>query len=71
VQEIIAETSLSLKTTHLIAGLGRLGSMTVIAQELGRRYVSLAAPITVPLSFYDLGTSAIEPGRGSDHRQSS
>jgi hypothetical protein len=57
--EIITEMLLSLKTTLLIAGLGRLGSMTVLAQELVRRYASFAAPVTVPLRFYDLATNAM------------
>ena len=57
--EIITEMLLSLKTTLLIAGLGRLGSMTVLAQELVRRYTSFAAPVTVPLRFYDLATNAM------------
>ncbi|MFV8320308.1 hypothetical protein [Mycobacterium sp. 23] len=57
--EIIAEMLLSLKTTLLIAGLGRLGSMTVLAQELARRYASFATLITVPLRYYDLSTNAM------------
>jgi hypothetical protein len=53
VEEIIHEMSLSLKASLLISGTGVLGSMTVIAKEIARRYVSFAAPITVPLRFYD------------------
>lgn len=53
VDEIIQEMSLSLKTSLLLASTAVIGSWTVIAKEIARRYVSFAAPITVPLRFYD------------------
>lgn len=56
VDEIIHEMSLSLKTSLLLSGMAVLGSMTVIAKEIARRYVSFAAPITLPLRFYDFAS---------------
>jgi hypothetical protein len=53
VDEIIHEMSLSLKTSVLLSTTAVVGSWTVIATEIVRRYVSFAAPITVPLRFYD------------------
>jgi hypothetical protein len=51
--EIIHEMTLSLKTSLLLSSTAVVGSWTVIAQEIARRYLSFAAPITLPLRFYD------------------
>jgi hypothetical protein len=53
VDEIIQEMSLSLKTSLLLSSTAVVGSWTVIAKEIARRYLSFAAPITLPLRFYD------------------
>ena len=53
VDEIIQEMSLSLKTSLLLASTAVVGSWKVIATEIARRYVSFAAPITLPLRYYD------------------
>jgi hypothetical protein len=53
VDEIIHEMSLSLKTSLLLSSTAVLGSWTVIATEIARRYVSFAATIALPLRFYD------------------
>jgi hypothetical protein len=53
VDEIVHEMSLSLKTSVLLSSTAVVGSWTVIAKEIARRYVSFAAPITLPLRFYD------------------
>jgi hypothetical protein len=53
VDEIIHEMSLSLKTSVLLSSTAVIGSWTVIAAEIARRYASFAAPITLPLRFYD------------------
>jgi hypothetical protein len=65
VDEVIREMSLSLKTSLLISGTGVLGSMTVIAKEITRRYLSFATPITVPLRFYDFASKGMvdQPSR--------
>ena len=59
IEEITSEMVLSLKTTLLLAGTGLHGSMKVIAEELVRRQLSFASPITLPLRFYDLATNAM------------
>ena len=59
VGEVAAEMMLSLKTSLLMAGTGRLGAMTVIATELVRRHASFATPITLPLRHYDFATNAM------------
>jgi hypothetical protein len=51
--EIIHEMTLSLKTSLLLSSTAVVGSWTVIAQEIARRYLSFTAPITLPLRFYD------------------
>ena len=56
VDEIIHEMLLSLKTSVLLSGTAVIGSWTVIATEIARRYVSFAAPITLPLRFYDVAS---------------
>jgi hypothetical protein len=53
VDEIIQEMSLSLKTSLLLASTAVVGSWKEIATEIARRYVSFAAPITLPLRYYD------------------
>lgn len=59
VDEIIAEMLLSLKTTLLLAGTGLQGSMRIIAEELIKRQVSFALPITLPLRHFDLATNSM------------
>ncbi|OBH10952.1 hypothetical protein [Mycobacterium sp. E1747] len=56
VDEIIHEMLLSLKTSVLLSGTAVIGSWTVIATEIARRYASFAAPITLPLRFYDVAS---------------
>lgn len=58
-EEIIADMLLSLKTTLLLAGTGLHGAMKVVAEELIRRQVSFATPVTAPLRFYDLTTNTM------------
>jgi hypothetical protein len=53
VDEIINEMSLSLKTSVLLSTTAVVGSWTVIAKEIARRYVSFAAPFAMPLRHYD------------------
>lgn len=59
VDEIIHEMSLSLKTSVLLSGTAVIGSWTVIAKEIARRYASFAAPISLPLRFYDVASKGM------------
>lgn len=59
VDEIIQEMSLSLKTSLLLASTAVVGSWKEIATEITRRYVSFAAPISLPLRYYDFASKTM------------
>lgn len=59
VDEIIQEMSLSLKTSLLLASTAVVGSWKEIATEIIRRYVSFAAPISLPLRYYDFASKTM------------